>query len=116
MFYRISSPSGPLPKNSWRTKIVKGAKILGSVAKSEASGVKIGPLKPGVRALGPILENPGSKLVALGSKFEAMGSKSEALRQRFKAPGLIVGALGSRFGCSLAYVGGPGPRIRALEP
>ena len=80
-----------------------------SVFNSEASGVKIGPLRPGMRALAPILENPGSKLVALGSKFEAMRSKSEA-------PGLIVGALGSRFGCSWANIGGLGPRIRALEP
>ena len=62
-----------------------------SVFSSEASGVKIGPLRPGRRALRPILENPGSKLVALGSKFEAMGSKSEALSQRLKAPGLMLG-------------------------
>ena len=48
LFYKTSSPSGPLPKNSWRTKIVKGAKILGSLAKSEASGIKIGPLRKGM--------------------------------------------------------------------
>ena len=87
-----------------------------SVFSSEASRVKIGPLRPGMRALEPIFENPGSELVTLGSKSGAMGSKSETLGQRFKAPGLIVGALGSRFGCSWANIGGLGPRIRALEP
>ena len=32
-----------------------GAKIWGTVAKSEAYGVKIGPPRPGIGALGPIL-------------------------------------------------------------
>ena len=43
------------------------AKIRGTVAKSKAHGVKIGPPRPGMEALGPISGYLGSKLVALGS-------------------------------------------------
>ena len=49
-------------------EVGSGVKIRGSVGKGEASGVKIVPIyvRPGMRALGPILEHLGSRLVALG--------------------------------------------------
>ena len=45
-----------------------GAKIWGTVAKSDAYGVKIGPPRPEMLALGPILGHLGSRLMPLASR------------------------------------------------
>ena len=59
-----------------------GAKFGGTVAPTEASGIKIWPLRPGLGALGPISGHQG-----------AMEQRLEDMRQRFGTPGPIVGAL-----------------------
>ena len=71
---------------------VSGAEFGGFVAKIEASGIKIGPLRPGFRALGSISGHLGPRLVAQGLRLVAIGPRLEALRQRSGVPGPVVGA------------------------
>ena len=49
------------------------AKIRGTVAKSKAHGVKIGPPRPGMEALGPISGHLGSRTQNFVSQIQLNG-------------------------------------------
>ena len=65
--------SGAKIGGSWAEICGPVAKIWGTLAKSKAHGVKIGPPRPGMEALGPISGHLGSRTQNFVSQIQLNG-------------------------------------------